>query len=292
MLVEMAIGDAYGAGFEFLGSDFIARENDLSGYKRNPETGLGEGRYTDDTQMAIAVAEHLLSGEPATAIILAGRFVATFKRDERRGYSKRLFNTLQSASNGQDFLDAITPASTRSGAAMRVSPIGLLPDRKRVVELAQFQASVTHDTPEGRMSASAVALMVHYLVHKMGPRHDLGRFLDSEVPGHRWSDPWTGRVDMAGLSCAHAAIGLVERATTLSQLLRDAVALGGDTDTVAAMAMFSASLCQDVSADLLQVLYDDLEDGPYGLAFLRTLDQDLLKRLGTPISTRRNHAVP
>ncbi len=95
MLVEMAIGDAYAAAFEFMDDAFIARENDLSGYKRNPETGLGGGCYTDDTQMTVAVTEHLLSGETMSPHALADRFVTAFKRDERRGYSKRLFHTLQ-----------------------------------------------------------------------------------------------------------------------------------------------------------------------------------------------------
>jgi len=276
MLIEMAIGDAYGAAFEFMSDEFIARENDLSGYKHNPETRLGDGRYTDDTQMTIAMSEHLLSGEAFTALALADRFVAAFRRDERPSYSKRLFKVLQDAKAGDDFLKAIEPVSTRSGAAMRVSPIGLLPDIQQVVELAQFQASLTHDTPEGRMSATAIALMVHYLAHGLGPRRDLGGFIEVRIPGHPWSEPWTGRVDMSGISCTHAAISLVERATTQGQLLKDAVALGGDTDTVAAMAMFSASLCVDVNADLPKALYDGLETGPYGLAFLRELDGRLL----------------
>ena len=275
MLVEMAIGDAYGAAFEFMGDDFIAGENDLSGYKCNPETGLGDGRYTDDTQMTIAVAEHLLSEAKWTAADLADRFVATFKRDERHGYSKRLFNTLKSAEDGRAFLAAISPASTRSGAAMRVSPIGLLPDPAQVLERAAFQAALTHDTPQGRMSACAVATMVHYLAHQVGPRGELGRFVEAHVPGYPWSAAWSGRVDMEGLSCAHAALSLVERAAGLGQLLTDAVALGGDTDTVAAIALFSGSLCRDVRSDLPRSLYDRLESGPYGLAFLRALDTRL-----------------
>ncbi len=275
MLVEMAIGDAYGAGFEFMDHAFIARENDLSGYRRNPETRLGDGRYTDDTQMAVALAEHLLDGDAFTPPALADRFVATFKRDERPGYSKRLFSVLTKVKDGREFLAAVEPLSNRSGAAMRVSPVGLLLDLDQVLALADAQATITHNTPEGRMSARATAAMVHYLAHDLGPRAGLGRFAEVHVPGHPWSEPWTGRVDMSGLSCAHAALSLVERATGLSQVLKEAVALGGDTDTVAAMAMFSASLCSDVARDLPQTLYDGLERGAYGLGFLSGLDARL-----------------
>ncbi|WP_443747900.1 ADP-ribosylglycohydrolase family protein [Asticcacaulis solisilvae] len=276
MLLEMAIGDAYGAAFEFMPDDFLARENDLSGYKRNPETQLGDGRYTDDTQMAIAIAEHLLDGGAFDAESLAARFVATFKRDPRRGYSKRLYEVLQGADDGPAFLKAIAPVSDRSGAAMRVSPIGLLPDIAQVLDLAGRQAALTHDTPGGRTSAAAVAAMVHYLAHDVAPRRALGRFIESHVPGHAWSAPWTGRADMAGISCAHAAISLVAGATTLSGLLHDAIALGGDTDTVAAMALFSGRLSRDIAADLPPALHDGLENGAYGADFLRGLDARLM----------------
>jgi len=275
MLLEMAIGDAYGAAFEFMPDDFIARENDLSAYKRNPETELGDGRYTDDTQMAVAITEHLLAGDVFDVESLATRFVTTFRRDPRRGYSKRLYEVLQTSGSGSDFLAAITPVSDRSGAAMRVSPIGLLPDLEQALQLAEFQATLTHDTPGGRMSARAIAAMVHYLAYGLGPRRDLGRFVEQHVPGHPWSETWNGRTDMAGLNCAHAALSLVQAATTLGGLLLNAVALGGDTDTVAAIAMFSGSLCADIEADLPQALYDGLEDGAYGSHFLRKLDQDL-----------------
>jgi hypothetical protein len=114
--------------------------------------------------------------------------------------------------------------------------------------------------------------MVHYLAFDLGPRHRLGRFVEQHVPGAAWAEPWNGRVDMSGVSCVHAALTLVQEAAGLSQVLRYAVALGGDTDTVAAMAMFAASLCRDVAADLPQGLYDGLEDGPYGARYLRDLD--------------------
>lgn len=283
MLVEMAIGDAYGAAFEFVGDDVIARDNDLSRYRAHPDLPLGGGRYTDDTQMSVAIAEHLLSGEATTAANLAGRFVAAFRRDPRPGYSKRLYAVLLDAADGHDLLAGITPNSNRSGAAMRVSPIGLLADLERVVELAQIQAAVTHDTPEGRMSAAAVAVMAHYLAHGLGPRRDLGGFIERHVPGHDWARPWQGRTDITGMACAHAAISLVQRGTGRRQVLRDAVALGGDVDTVAAIAMFSASLCEDIVSDLPQPLYDGLEKGSYGLPYLRDLDvalTNLVRREG------------
>jgi ADP-ribosyl-[dinitrogen reductase] hydrolase len=36
MLLELAIGDAYGAGFEYVSPDFVERYNDLSSYVQHP----------------------------------------------------------------------------------------------------------------------------------------------------------------------------------------------------------------------------------------------------------------
>jgi len=58
MLVELAIGDAYGAGFEYVRDRrFINSNNDLTGYIKNPKHLRKSGNYTDDTQMSIAIAE-------------------------------------------------------------------------------------------------------------------------------------------------------------------------------------------------------------------------------------------
>ena len=129
MLVHMAISDAYGAAFEFIPPD-QARDhglvNDASGYGVNPETALGAGRYTDDTQMAIAIAELVLGGVDFGPVSVADAFVGGFQRDPRRGYSRRLQSALENAATGADLLNAITPNSTRSEAAMRAGPIAFL----------------------------------------------------------------------------------------------------------------------------------------------------------------------
>ncbi len=64
MLVELAIGDAYGAGFEFRNPLYVRAFNRLDRYRR-PALTLGRGgRYTDDTQMTLAVGEALLRASP------------------------------------------------------------------------------------------------------------------------------------------------------------------------------------------------------------------------------------
>lgn len=67
MLLELAIGDAYGAGFEYANRAFIGAHNDLSGYVRHPRHRQRPGSYTDDTQMSLGIAEAVVEGDAWTA---------------------------------------------------------------------------------------------------------------------------------------------------------------------------------------------------------------------------------
>ena len=67
MLLELAIGDAYGAGFEDVDAEMIRQQNDLSGYVKHPRHHIQPGSYTDDTQMSLAIAEAIVSGEQRNA---------------------------------------------------------------------------------------------------------------------------------------------------------------------------------------------------------------------------------
>ena len=60
MILEGAIGDAYGAGFEFAERSKIQTKNTLTQYEYHPVFKSIYRKYTDDTQMAIAIVELLL----------------------------------------------------------------------------------------------------------------------------------------------------------------------------------------------------------------------------------------
>jgi ADP-ribosylglycohydrolase len=82
MLLEIAIGDAYGAGFEFSAREKIVHGNTLARYLPH-DLGIEAGHYTDDTQMSIAVSETLLGASELTSDAFADAFVRCFKRDPR-----------------------------------------------------------------------------------------------------------------------------------------------------------------------------------------------------------------
>ena len=275
MLLELAIGDAYGAGFEYASPELVERYNDLSGYVQHPRHQLKPGSYTDDTQMSIAIAETIVAQEPWTPEVLATRFVETFKRDQREGYSSKFYQFLLRVQDGHELLEGITWTSDKSGAAMRAAPMGVFPSVEKVLEAATIQAAITHNTPDGINAARAAALMSHYFIYKLGSKRELGKFLEEHVVGE-WSNPWQGEVRSKGWMSVRAAITAVMRNDSLSELLKDCIAFTGDVDTVAAIALAAASCSNEITQDLPEHLIAGLENGSYGKDYLIALDRKLM----------------
>jgi ADP-ribosyl-[dinitrogen reductase] hydrolase len=73
-----------------------------------------------------------------------------------------------------------------------------------------------------------------------------------------------------------AAITVVQANDSLAAILRAAVALTGDVDTVAAIAVGAAANCIEVIKDLPRALLDNLENGPYGRDYITNLDRELV----------------
>ena len=275
MLIELAVGDAYGAGFEYVDGDVIRAHNHLSHFVKHPRHPIVPGAYTDDTQMSIAIAEAIISGAPWTPQLLADKFVEVFKRDPRPGYARGFYQFLRRIKTGAQFLAEIDPSSDKSGAAMRAAPIGVLPSTEQVVERATIQAAITHNTPDGINAAVAAALASHYFLYRLGPRRDLGQFLEGHVPGE-WSRPWHGKVKTKGWMSVHAAVTALMRNDRMSRLLQDCIAFSGDVDTVAAIALAAGSCSVEIAQDLPENLIFQLENGPYGREYLVQLDAPLL----------------
>lgn len=274
MLLELAVGDAYGAGFEYADRNLIRQFNTLERYVKHPRHGIKHGGYTDDTQMSIAIAEVIVSGMPWTPERLAGAFVQAFKRDPREGYAQGFYQFLKQVKDGQQFLAQIRSDSEKSGAAMRAAPIGFFPTVEEVIERATVQAKLTHNTPKGIGAAVAAALMSHYFLYQLGPKQDLGAFLGQYV-AEEWSDPWDGKVKSKGWMSVRAAATALMAHDRMSALLQACIDFSGDVDTVAAIALAAGSCSAEMEQDLPEHLVFGLEDGPYGRRYLIDLDRQL-----------------
>ena len=276
MILEIAIGDAYGAGFEFSSREKISRHNTLNGFVAH-DLGIPAGHYTDDTQMTLAIAEVLLGGAEWSTQVFADAFVRCYKRDPRPGYAKGLQALLEQCVDGTSLRENIRPQSRRNGAAMRAVPLGLIADIERLQEAARAQAVVTHDTPEGIISAQIVALMAHVLLYERAALRDIPKLVERHTAFVLAND-WNAEVECDAVQTLHAVNTILLRNRRLSNLLVDAVNLGGDVDSVAAIAMGLASSSQEYTHDIPAQLVDDLEDGPYGRRFLQSIDASLQER--------------
>jgi ADP-ribosyl-[dinitrogen reductase] hydrolase len=276
MMVELAIGDAYGGAFEYAPAAFVAEHNTVEGYAKHPtHTGIDAGQYTDDTQMTLAIAELLAEGVEFSPLNLASRFVEVFRRDPRDGYAGGFHAFLEEVTSGEEFLDRIRPDSDKSGAAMRVAPVGLLPTVADVRHHAAVQARVTHDTRAGVASAEAAALAVHYCHHGLGPLARLTRWVSDQLR-EDWTRPWQGKVGSKGAMSVRAALTALTSTTSMRDLLHACVAYTGDVDTVATIALAAAARTPEVADDLPAPLYVGLENGTYGRDYLVALNDRLM----------------
>lgn len=188
-------------------------------------------QFTDDSVLTCAVAEALLAGERAE--VIARRFKRWGNKYPRCGWGARFREWLWSST-------LLPYGSFGNGAAMRVSPAALLArSRDEALELARLSAEVTHDHPEGIRGAQAAALAVYLALHGTQAEairrevaehsgYDLSPSVDEIRPHYRFDETCQGTVPQA-LVCALEA-------RDFEDAIRNAVSLGGDADTLAAIA--------------------------------------------------------
>lgn len=273
MLLEIGIGDAYGAGFEFSPKEKVEAHNDLTKYHEH-ELGIQAGNYTDDTQMSLAIAEMIIGKTDWTSENLANKFVECFKRDERQGYSKGFYAFLRSIDSGEEFLEKMKPYSTRNGAAMRSAPLGYIGDIDNLLSMAALQASLTHDTEIGLRSSQAVALASHYAVYNLGKKENLTEFV-SQYSKFTWRDDWSAPVACCGEETVNALLTVLKDSETLKEVLIKSVSFCGDVDTVAAVGLGIASLSHEYDPGLPGFLFSELENDVYGKDYLATIGRQL-----------------
>lgn len=186
--------------------------------------------FTDDTVMTIAVAEALLSGGKEEDFINSMKKYGEMYPDA--GYGGRFINWL--------FTDETQAYNSwGNGSAMRVSPVAWHFDTLSEVEyFAKKSAEATHNHPEGIKGAQATAAAI-FLARKgitkdeikkyieSNYHYDLGRTLDEIRPSYKFDESCQGTVPQA-------IIAFLE-SNDFEDAIRNAISLGGDSDTLTAI---------------------------------------------------------
>jgi ADP-ribosylglycohydrolase len=154
----LSCGDAFGERF------FLHREvaQSLIAQRAVPSPPW---RYTDDTVMAVAIAEILEEFGEIRQESLAENFARRYLADRQRGYGPAMHNLLPELANAPSRWKEKSEAlfggagSYGNGAAMRVGPLGayFADDLDAVVNQAEYSAVITHSHPEAVAGAVAVA---------------------------------------------------------------------------------------------------------------------------------------
>jgi poly(ADP-ribose) glycohydrolase ARH3 len=301
-LLGLAVGDALGGRFEAQSAEAVrARFPSVDALIAYPQDEIW---YTDDTQMAIGLAEALIERGEVVEENLCQAFVANYTPS--RGYGRGARVVLGAMEEGRDHRkiaeEYFPGGSFGNGAAMRVAPVGLLfrDDHERLREQARLSSLPTHTHPLGIEGAQLLALAV--ALSSAADRLDRDAFFARllaacESEGYRAKVGEAARVrspdDLAALGNRIEALHSAPTAIASFALTPDSfestignvILKGGDTDMLAAMAG-ALSGAYLGAARLPARLVGLLESSPKGREYVR----QLAGRLFETYRARRNSA--
>lgn len=252
-LLGVVLGDALGAGLE--GHRGVVPPALVAQIGR----GGSPLRYTDDTAMTFALARSIIECGELDLDHLAEELAVTYEREPHRGYGSGSAHLLREVARGGDWRRLAAwqfdgRGSFGNGAAMRVAPVALhATDQAAASAIGRASATVTHTHPEATdaaaIQAAAVAGALAGGLRRPRFVSELGALAETAALRSVLERVAALPPDSSPAQVA-AALGTGVRATEavpagiaaavlnsdLAGTIRFAVAMGGDTDTIASMA--------------------------------------------------------
>ena len=250
------IGDITGSRFEF----------DRGGKIKDFELFTNEDDFTDDTVMTIAVADGLMkAGIDADEDTVKENLIKSMQKWGRRypyaGYGARFIHWV--------FSDNPEPYNSYgNGSAMRVSSTGwLYPTLERTLEVARWSAEVSHNHIEGIRGAECTAAVIYlgrtgkskekikeYVLSHYD--YDLSESLEELRNRHE-------HVETCMDSLPKALVSFFE-GDSYEDVIRNAISLGGDTDTLGAIAGAMAEgyygIPENIKEEAMDYIPEDMEE--------------------------------
>ncbi len=281
------IGDIAGSRFEWHNTK--TKEFELL-------TSIGRCRPTDDSVMSLAVAQAILNCE--------GEYSALDR--EAVSCMQELGRKYPNAGYGGRFHDWIYAKNPRpynsfgNGAAMRVSPCGFAAaSLEEAVSLARAVTKVTHNHPEGMKAAEAVASAIYLAAHGKsmleirdyieGHYYRIDFTLDAIRPDYTFDVTCQGSVPQA--------FEAFFESTDFEDAIRNAISIGGDSDTIAAIAGGMAEAYYGIPAELRKHALTFLDktqldilnafESKYGMIVEKTVGRDVSR----PVSYKPEKAA-
>ena len=242
------IGDIVGSIYEF---DNIKT--------KNFNLFTNEMFFTDDTVMTIAIADAIINGAKPENFILS---------------MKKWGCNYIEKSYGASFINWLTSETSEpynswgNGSAMRVSPCGWIAKLsepfeeglKLTEDLAKKSAEVTHNHPEGIKGAQATASSIFFMRHGKSKnaieeyknklkdyiqnkyKYDLNFTLNEIRPSYAFNESCQKTVPQAIVSFLESE--------NFEDAIRNAISIGGDSDTLAAITGSIAEAAYGIPEDI------------------------------------------
>ena len=247
------LGDIIGSPFEFDRGDKTKNFDLFS-------EGCG---FTDDSVMTIAVGEALLAVGPEAAVkkiedAVASNMQDWGKRYPHAGYGGSFRHWLKE-NNPKPY------GSYGNGSAMRVSAVGWLYDSmERTREVARATANVTHNHPEGIKGAESTASAI-YMARNGSSKEEIKTYIEREFHYDlsRTLDnirTYYHHVESCQETVPEAIIAFLE-SKDFEDAIRNAVSLGGDTDTLGAITGSIAEAFYGIPAVLIAECKSRIDKG-------------------------------
>lgn len=256
------VGDALGLPFEGTPVSGLQRLEVLVDRRA---TAPGPLRFSDDTDMAMGVAESLVRRRAVDPRDVLETLVANY--DPARGYGKGMKLIVRAVQHGEPWESLASTAwadgSRGNGGAVRVGPIACLlhDDDPAIDDAIKAVTSTTHASAIAIQGAVLLAQAIAMLVRVRSPGElDRERFLNALVdrlpPGEEVFRAKLERVRafLFGVSCprsviagaighgveAHESVPLalfafLDAPSEFGSAVLNGIKLGGDTDSIAAM---------------------------------------------------------
>lgn len=247
-LLGLAVGDALGTTVEFKPRGSFPPMTDLVG---GGVFHLKPGQWTDDTSMALCLADSLIACDGLDQRDLAERFLRWRTRGEN-SVTGKCFDIGRAtsdalarfAANGDPVAGSTDPFDGGNGSLMRLAPIAVrFRDTAAAQNEARRQSEVTHASPECLDACSFFAELLIEAIEGIDKETLLAprdRTLTPKIAGiaaGAWREKKVGQISSSGyvVHTLEAALWCVHNSNNFHDAVLRAANLGNDADTVAAV---------------------------------------------------------
>lgn len=250
-IIGGAIGDAYGSAYE----NIPKKDNSETMYYPfgKPEIIIPEWKITDDTQLTLATCEVITENEVLNAKFFADKYLDFYKSRKITGIGASTLKAMQELGVGGHWslVGRKGEYAAGNGAAMRIAPLGFESNisRNDIKDIC----NITHQNDEAYVGSLSIIIAIQSILNKTWTgKENLLQIIINEIPDTRVRDRL---IEIDNLKCDLKKVGKLGNdgyvvnsvplaiayaskvnEIGLSEMYKQIIELGGDTDTNCSIA--------------------------------------------------------